>query len=87
MADRKQVPGAGVPPPAVPKGAPLYEALGPVFVNARLHEKGEQFRSAEKPGRLWRLIEDAKPVAAPAKRGKAEASADGAGREADQSPI
>ena len=77
MADKKQVPGAGVPPPVVPKGAPLYDALGPMYVNARLHEKGEQFRSVEKPGRMWRLIEEAKPAAAAGKRGAS----------GDQSPI
>jgi hypothetical protein len=85
-----KVPGAGYPSPAPPKGAALYEATGRVFVNGRLHEPGDQFRSAEKPGRFWRLIEEGKP--APAKAGKAAAKAPAdvegdTGRAADQSPI
>ena len=100
MAEKPKVPGAGYPPPVPPQGAPLYEALGPVFVNGRLYQRGEQFRSAAKPGRLWREIEAARPAPAPSsgKRGGRPAApaapvqedksdGDQPAREADQSPI
>jgi len=96
MGEKKQIPGAGVPSPVPPKDAPLYVAIKAVFVNGRLYGPGEQFRSAEKPGRFWRLVEAGKPAAAPAPAGKrskaapVEAPADTegeTGRAADQSPI
>lgn len=91
-----KVPGAGFPPPVPPATAPLYEALGPVFCNGKLYEKGDQFRSADKPGRFWKLIEAGRPAAAPAPAGKRSKAAvvedptdtEGeSGRAADQSPI
>lgn len=69
MGEKKQIPGAGVPSPVPPKDAPLYVAIKAVFVNGRLYGPGEQFRSAEKPGRFWRLVEAGKPAAAPADAG------------------
>lgn len=98
MADKKQIPGAGVPSLVPSKDWPLYEAYQkPVFVNGRLYtpESGERFRSDQKPGKFWKLIEAAKPAAAPApapagkgKKAEAPAAAEGdTGRAADQSPI
>lgn len=99
MADKKQIPGAGVPSLVPSKDWPLYEAYQkPVFVNGRLYtpESGERFRSDQKPGKFWKLIEAGRPAAAPAPAGKrskaapveAPAETEGeAGRAADQSPI
>lgn len=83
---KPRVPGAGYPPPSPPKGAALYEASIPVFVNGRLYQPGEQFRTDEKPGRTWRVIEKAKPESGGG-RGSAKAPSAEEKPAGDQSPI